>query len=341
MSHIESRLSTHHPQVLLLSPHSHSFPFPDAAPPTESESRDLHHCLFQDQHSPLFNLLHKWYIDAQEELASKEQTLGEIKAKHQMELNDKNIEISSLTAQVTKLNSALEDATRKLEEATQTIEKMKGVAVNDESSHVSFTTGNIADVALTVHENEPHLNSESTVKVSAGETKWDRHYTDLIAYKQQHGNCNVPTRCKENISLGNWVHNVRQRFKRGELSDERVAMLDEIGFAWKPKKQKADSDWTTRYNDLVAYKQQHGHCNVPTRCKEYRNLGTWVNNLRQHFKRGELSDERVAMLDKIGFIWKLKKQKADSDWTTRCNELVAYKKRHGHCNVPSRCNSAY
>ena len=94
---------------------------------------------------------------------------------------------------------------------------------------------------------------------------------------------------------------MRQQFKRGELSDERVTMLDDIGFVWKTRE-----DWTTRYNDLVAYKKRHGHCNVPTRCKENKSLGSWVDHTRQQFKHGELSDDRVAMLDQIGFAWKLK-----------------------------------
>ena len=97
-----------------------------------------------------------------------------------------------------------ENAAHKLEERTQTIEQMGGIAAKDEKPYVSPTAGD--DIA-------------ANVKVSAGETTWDRHYTDLIAYKQQHGHCNVPRSYKENTSLGKWVSRVRHGFKSGKLSD--------------------------------------------------------------------------------------------------------------------------
>ena len=118
-------------------------------------------------------------------------------------------------------------------------------------------------------------------------------------YKQKHGDCLVP-RSKEKQNLGKWVDtNIRQQFQRGELSHEHIVMLDKIGFVWDTKNQKTDSHWTIRYNELVAYKQQHGNCIVPLN-KANRNLWNWMNNnVRQRFKRGKLSDERVAELDKI------------------------------------------
>ena len=67
--------------------------------------------------------------------------------------------------------------------------------------------------------------------------------------------CLVPQSVKENNSLGNWVHNVRQRFKNGKLSDEQVAMLNEIGFVWEAQIPKADI-WAARYDNLVALRSR-------------------------------------------------------------------------------------
>ena len=89
----------------------------------------------------------------------------------------------------------------------------------------------------------------------------------------------------------------------GKLSADRVAMLNEIGFLWEVKEQKLQVDWTTRYNDLVAFKEEHGHCFVPQNYKEKRNLGRWVNYTRNRGKSGKLSNERVAMLEEIGFVF--------------------------------------
>ena len=123
-----------------------------AAETSQRQREEIHDVLLHDSHSPLFNLLRKWYREAQEELAVKEQTLEETNINHQAELLRKDIEIASLTAQVAKeestleetkvkyytelnkkdteiasltaqkakLNSALADSTREIEEATRT-----------------------------------------------------------------------------------------------------------------------------------------------------------------------------------------------------------------------------
>ena len=288
------------------------------------QMRDLQVELFKDQQSPLFNLLHKWYCEAQEELAAKEYAIGEAKAKHQTELNEKNTKISSLTVQVAKLNSALEDVTCKLQETTRMIERMSGVAVN-EQGYVSLTTesNNAANVKASTHEIMSLLNINSS--------EWDKHYTDLIAYKKKFGHCNVPRTYEENKSLGNWVKYIHQQFKNGKLSYERYAVLNDIGFVWEVMDPNTTTaKWTARYNELVAYKQQYGHCHVPKSDKENKSLGKWVKYIRQQFRNGKLSDERVAVLNDIGFVWEV----MDAKWTARYNELVAYKQKYGHCYVP-------
>ena len=45
-----------------------------------------------------------------------------------------------------------------------------------------------------------------------------------------------------------------------------------------------------------------------------------------------ISEGRVAKLNDLGFIWKVKLQRKDA-WMTYYNELVEYKLEFGHCNV--------
>jgi hypothetical protein len=123
----------------------------------------------------------------------------------------------------------------------------------------------------------------------AREEFWDKNYTDLVAYKRIHGHCNVPT---ESGSLGSWCNSQRQR--RNSLSTEQIAQLDIINFCWGI----TAAAWDKKYAELVAYKEAHGHCNVP---KESGSLGRWCHNQRQ--RRNSLSTERVAQLDALGFRW--------------------------------------
>jgi hypothetical protein len=43
-------------------------------------------------------------------------------------------------------------------------------------------------------------------------------------------------------------------------------------FGDKEKKRKI---WNERFEELKAYKEQHGNCDVPGRCKEHPQLGRW------------------------------------------------------------------
>jgi hypothetical protein len=68
---------------------------------------------------------------------------------------------------------------------------------------------------------------------------WEAQLVRLAAYKEAHGECNVPKRWAEDPRLGTWVNNQRQlkrKLDRGEPSEgmtaERAARLEALGFAW-------------------------------------------------------------------------------------------------------------
>jgi hypothetical protein len=61
-------------------------------------------------------------------------------------------------------------------------------------------------------------------------------------------------------------------------------------------------------------------------------LGLWVSNQRQSRRKGILSEDRIAKLDSIGFMW----DSHDDNWNSMFEQLLSYKKRNGDCNVPLR-----
>ncbi|CAJ1954156.1 unnamed protein product [Cylindrotheca closterium] len=92
-----------------------------------------------------------------------------------------------------------------------------------------------------------------------------------------------------------------------------------------------------RINELVEFQKEHGHCNVP--CKTA--LGNWLSHQKQDYKKwkaGEkssMSQELVTKLERIGFEWGgIMKTANERAWNLRIQELQAFKKLTGHCNVP-------
>ncbi|KAL7447868.1 hypothetical protein ACHAWC_000168, partial [Mediolabrus comicus] len=150
----------------------------------------------------------------------------------------------------------------------------------------------------------------------------DRYY-ELVAYEKKHGNTNVSQ--KQGGSLGYWVDRQRQARRNGKLSKERIQLLDEIGFVWITR--NANTPWMDRYDELVAFKEKYGDTLVPVR--RSGPLGLWVDKQRQAYRKGELSKERIQLLDEIGFVWNVRAEQFDINY----NKLVSFKEKHGHTKV--------
>jgi hypothetical protein len=97
-----------------------------------------------------------------------------------------------------------------------------------------------------------------------------------------------------------------------------------------PQRCSQASRWERRYNELIEYKKRHGHCNTPADPDGNVQLARWVRTQRQQRSDGRLSEERIARLDRIGFIW----DALDAQWQEMFAALVEYKSEHGNCNVP-------
>jgi len=125
-----------------------------------------------------------------------------------------------------------------------------------------------------------------------------------------------------------WVDTQRQAYKKGKLSEERINLLNGIGFEWERR-----VGWDKRFEQLKRYKKDHGDCNVPRKYKANPQLGEWVHEQRKLYKNGKLPKERIESLQGIGFSWERHKIVG---WDERFDQLEAYKKKHGHCRVPAK-----
>jgi hypothetical protein len=130
---------------------------------------------------------------------------------------------------------------------------------------------------------------------------WKIRFDELLAYKQAHGDCDVPAKWSENQQLANWVGMQRQLKKEGTLQAERVKLLERQGFLWEGR--GSGQPWKVRYSELLKFKEEHGHCDVPVRNPDNPSLGVWVVNQRSNKKRGKLSPEQERLLNEAGFIW--------------------------------------
>ena len=107
--------------------------------------------------------------------------------------------------------------------------------------------------------------------------------------------------------------------------------------------QDSPERWEEKYNELVEFKNKHGHCNVRQRegwpssnGLTSSALALWVKRQRYHYKRKmngkhhNLTDERQQALESIGFIFDIRTKQ----WDGMYRLLKEYYMEHDHANVP-------
>mmetsp|Transcript_17532 Transcript_17532/g.22742 ORF Transcript_17532/g.22742 Transcript_17532/m.22742 type:complete len:665 (-) Transcript_17532:6-2000(-) len=166
--------------------------------------------------------------------------------------------------------------------------------------------------------------------------------------------CPLRTEKYRDQNLGKWVHSQRSynNRKRGESSassttfpDEREALLNEIGFIWELRGQgdasiRGGSKWESMYQLLKDYQAEYNHVSPPDgEIYMGRNLGYWVGHQRKAYalrlegKLGSsslrMSDQRLALLNELGFVWGEKKR-GPVAWETMYKLLKDFGTVHNH-----------
>jgi hypothetical protein len=129
--------------------------------------------------------------------------------------------------------------------------------------------------------------------------RWETGFAALLKFRRREGHC-CPWRhhVEGNFKLGDWVST--QRYRKDLVPIKRKRRLDAIGFVWDWREYR----WEQNFAALLKFERREGHCCVST---YHRNgdlkLGWWVATQRRNKK--EMSPERRARLNKIGFVWSI------------------------------------
>jgi len=168
--------------------------------------------------------------------------------------------------------------------------------------------------------------------------RWNERFHELQAYKNEFGDCLVPTKYSPNLKLARWVGNQRAHYRlyikakeagttdstAGGMSEERIERLESLGFCWNARPDSVDgASWNLRFQELSAFREEHGNCEVPRNYPQNQSLANWVSNQRTHYKlyvqaqeSGDsdtvytfMTAERVAQLESVGFTWTVRKRR--------------------------------
>lgn len=145
------------------------------------------------------------------------------------------------------------------------------------------------------------------------EEKWTLRYKELLEFHKKHGHAAVPHTFPENPQLARWVKRQRRQYKlrrdnrQSTMTTERLEMLNSVGFIW----DSHDVNWREKLDSLGKFRQERGHCNVPSNYRD-KKLATWVKCQRRQYKLywdgkpSAMSPERIMELEKLGFEWEIR-----------------------------------
>jgi Helicase associated domain len=186
------------------------------------------------------------------------------------------------------------------------------------------------------------LEAAETERARSAVITWYERFNELIDYCEIYNDCNVPQKYPANPKLGivrlsfafywlfffgsnsflsldhrQWVNKQRmeKKFmdeeKRTSMTARKVEALESIGFTWA--KRKGDASWMCKYNELQAFAEQFGTCDVPTKYAPNPALGRWVSTQRSEYKifmqsggrSRHLTQGKIDMLNSLGFKWEM------------------------------------
>ena len=178
-------------------------------------------------------------------------------------------------------------------------------------------------------------NSNQTndhIQKKVEQKKWDEMYQLLINFMNNNYHCCLRSKdVYKNKPLGQWVDNQRkQQRKNLEIYQEKYDKLNKIkildslkikeglqlgsnidlgdinniSFEWS----SSDANWSRYYRQLKKFYIENKHCLVPSNYKSFCGeetieLGTWVLRMRQVYRDGLLSPDRVNRLKAVYFCF--------------------------------------
>ena len=137
---------------------------------------------------------------------------------------------------------------------------------------------------------------------------WELRYEMVLQFVHREHHGQVPQRhIEKGIDIGTWVNSQRTNYAQGNLGPERIERLEQIpNWVWRPK----EDAWKRNFELLRDFVDLNGHARVPNQfCFEQVQLGKWVGKQRQKFKKGQLSQDRISLLEAFpGWLWSVREK---------------------------------
>lgn len=140
---------------------------------------------------------------------------------------------------------------------------------------------------------------------NVGEFRWDEAYQRAATFYRENGHLVIPRKYgqENDFDLYEWVKSQRNKYRSGELSEDKIQKLETIGMDWLTSVER---DWENSYHSAERYYRKHGTLTMPCTYVDESGfpLGRWLWRIRTNkvkLKTEGANGNQIERLKAIGF----------------------------------------
>ncbi|WP_104168929.1 helicase associated domain-containing protein [Arthrobacter sp. SX1312] len=169
------------------------------------------------------------------------------------------------------------------------------------------------DRCLLIHD-QPVPDHSGRFSRPTREGLWWKHYSDVAALVREHGMLPSQNHGNQARVLYRWIEAQRRQNDAGNLTQDKLDALDELG-AWKGRRRgRPDEHWSRRLTELCQFYEANGRLPMydPIRRPTEKRLAVWLVRQRTWERKGRLRSDRRQRLDAALPVWKPQEPTATS-----------------------------
>lgn len=164
--------------------------------------------------------------------------------------------------------------------------------------------------------------------------QWDYLYREVKEYFEEHRTMTLPDKYygKSGFCLTFWLNKQRRAYAKGELTEEQMHKMDDIGYPFKPEisyvAQANRKKWQVKYEIVKEYLDLHRNEKIAPEV-EYKGIKIieWIRQQRNFIQNRVFDDDRIDLFNALN--WQAVLDNLISHWDIMYDAAVKYFSEHG------------
>ncbi|ADU24056.1 Helicase associated domain protein [Ruminococcus albus] len=165
--------------------------------------------------------------------------------------------------------------------------------------------------------------------------RWEYRFQEVKAYFDEHGGIQLPEKLigDDGTDLSLWLAKQRRAYPKGDLSDEQMHKMDEIGYPFKPEVSPIAAanrkKWQEKYDVVKEFLELHKGEKLDPEV-EYKGIKIieWIRQQRNFIQNGVFDDDRVVLFNALG--WQSVLDNLVSHWDIMYEAAVKFYSENGY-----------